>query len=137
MASPEDVKGEGFEILDHKEAPGAAPEEPGEAEEQPPGEEEEAPQEPPEPLDVYTVLRVSVAQISGVAWQMLGLHPDPFTGKVNKDLAQARLAIDSAAGLIEKLLPHLQGQEATDYRNLLTDLRMNFVKQSEQPAEDN
>jgi hypothetical protein len=82
------------------------------------------------PLDVYAVLRISVAQLSGVAFQMMGLHADPITNTVRKDLAQARLAIDAASALVEKLLPHLHGQEARDYQNLLNDLRLNFIRQS-------
>ncbi len=38
--------------------------------------------------------------------------------------------------LVEKLLPHVQGQEARDYQNILTNLRLNFVKQSEEYGED-
>jgi hypothetical protein len=64
----------------------------------------------------------------------MGLQPDPFTKKIHKDFAQARIAIDATEALIEKLKPHLQGQEARDYQTLLTDLRLNFVKQSEGEA---
>jgi hypothetical protein len=86
-------------------------------------------EEPLRPLDVYSVLRISVAQLSAVAWQMMGLQPDPFTKEVRKDNAQARVAIDATAALLEKLRPHLKGQEARDYETILTDLRLNFVKQ--------
>jgi len=82
------------------------------------------------PLDVYMVLQASIGQFSSVAWQMLGLHPDPFTGRMQKDIGQARIAIDVTAVLVEKILPHVQGQESRDYQSLLTDLRLNFVKQS-------
>jgi len=85
-----------------------------------------------QPLDVYMVLQASISQFSSVAWQMLGLHPDPFTGKMQKDIDQARIAIDVTTVLVEKILPHAQGQESRDYQNLLTDLRLNFVRQSSQ-----
>ena len=94
-------------------------------------EEAEPPQEPPLPLDVYAVLRVSIAQLNSIAWQLMGLQPDPFTNKIRKDMDQARIAIDATAALVEQLQPHLHGQEAKDYQSLLTDLRLNFVKQSE------
>jgi hypothetical protein len=110
------------------------PEEAAEAEQ---AAEEEPSGIPPRPLDVYAVLRISVAQLSGIAFQMMGLQADPITNTVRKDLEQARVAIDAAAALVEKLLPHLQGQEARDCENLLNDLRLNFIKQSgeEQKAE--
>ena len=82
------------------------------------------------PLDVYMALQAAITQMSAVAWQMMGLQPDPFTGKVYKDAEQARIAIDTTAFLVEKMLPRLQGQEARDYQSLLTDLRLNFVRQA-------
>ena len=93
--------------------------------------EEEAPgpEEPRVPLDVHVLLRMSVTQFAAVAWQKMGLEPDPLTNAIHKDLDQARLAIDAAAALAEKLLPRLQGQEARDLQSLLADLKLNFVKQ--------
>lgn len=108
---------------EEKKAEGA-PEEPGE----PPAAETDA---EARPLDVLMLLRLCIRQLEEAAWQKLGLHGDPFTGKVSKDLAQARVAIDCTAALVAQLLPHLQGQEKRNYQALLTDLRMNFVKQSE------
>ena len=139
MASHEDVKGEGFEVLGHEEpeSPDSRPQQdtpeaeaPEQEPEAPPSEADTAPQEQPRPLDVYAVLRVSIAQLAGVAWQMMGLQADPFTNKLHKDIEQARIAIDATAALVEKLVPHIQGQEIRDYQNLLTDLRLNFVTQS-------
>ena len=102
----------------------------------PAAEEAKEPEEPGagdlRPLDVYMVLQASISQFSSVAWQMLGLQPDPFTGKIHKDIDQARIAIDVTAVLVEKILPHAQGQESRDYQSLLTDLRLNFVRQSSQ-----
>jgi len=140
VTSRDDLKGEGFEVLGHEE-PG-----PGEGEEQeqaaaPTGEpegktEETAAEETADTqgqvtaIDVYAVLRLSIAQLAGVAWQTMGLQPDPFTKEIRKDMAQARVAIDAAAALVERLEPHIQGQEARDYQSLLTDLRLNFVSHS-------
>lgn len=140
MTSHDDLKGDGFEVLGHEEPKpregaeeeekAAAPEEPeGEAPEQPAEETADA-REQVKAIDVYAALRLSVAQLTGVAWQMMGLQPDPFTNEVHKDMAQARIAIDAVAALVEQLKPHIQGQEARDYQNLLTDLRMNFVSHS-------
>jgi len=136
MPDQEDVQGEGFQILGHetpesKQPPAAqAPAEAPQA-----VEETTAEQAPPEPgarprIDVYSMLHVSVAQLAAVAWQKMGLQADPFTNQIEKDIAQARLAIDCAAALIEKLLPHLEKPQARDYQNLLTDLRLNFVRQA-------
>ncbi len=133
MPNQEDVPGEGFEILGHKPpaSNSAAPEPTGE----PQGEETVAEPARPEPgdlpkLDVYSVLHVSLAQLAALAWQKMGLQADPFTNRIEKDIAQAQLAIDCAAMLLEKLLPHLEKPQAREYQSLLTDLRLNFVRQS-------
>ncbi len=124
MASQEETKGEGFEILGHE-----TPKEPG-AEQAESREETAEEAEKVTALDVYSVLRICVAQLAGIAWQMMGLQPDPFTNTMHKDITQARVAIDATAALIEQLRPHLHGQEAKDYQTLLTDLQLNFVTHS-------
>ena len=141
MASHDDIKGDGFEVLGHEEEkpreaegaekPEATPDaEAGEAAPEPPTEEGAEATEQVQAIDVYSVLRLSIAQLAGVAWQTMGLQPDPFTKQIRKDPAQARVAIDATAALVEQLKPHLQGQEARDYQTLLTDLRLNFVSHS-------
>lgn len=140
MTSHDDLKGEGFEVLGHEEPKpheGAEEEEKAAPAEEPVGETTEPPAEETahateqvSAIDVYSVLRLSIAQLAGVAWQTMGLQPDPFTKEVRKDMAQARVAIDATAALVEQLKPHIQGQEARDYQNLLADLRLNFVSHS-------
>jgi hypothetical protein len=115
-AAKHTVEGEGFQILDHEEPAGE------------PGSEFGAEDLPR--IEVPMVLQVTAAQLAEVAWQKMGLRADPFTNKVEKDIAQARMAIDALAALLGVLLPHLQGQSARDLQNLLTDLRLNFVRQS-------
>jgi hypothetical protein len=133
MSSQDEVKGEGFEIIGQEESKRRRGEEAevesGEPAAQPPD------SSTPASVDVYTLLRISIAQLASIAWQMMGLQPDPFTNQVRKDINQARVAIDAAAALVEQLKPHLQGQEAREYQTLLTDLRLNFVSHSaEKPA---
>jgi len=125
--SHSEVHGEGFDILDHeKPKPSKEVREDAagpRAEADVSGEEAES----SVPLDVYSVLRLSIAQFAGVAWQMMGLQPDPFTKEMRKDSVQARIAIDAAAALFEQLKPQLKTQEVRDYQNLLNDLRLNFI----------
>lgn len=121
QAHEEDLHGEGFEVLGHTEPEG------GDAQEESPAGDTGM-----KAIDVYSVLRLSVAQLAGVAWQMLGLQPDPFTNVVRKDPQQARIAIDATAALVELLKPHLQRQEKRDYESLLTDLRLNFLSHSDE-----
>lgn len=136
MPSPEEVNGEGFRIIGHEEpaeekhGPQAAAEAPAEGAEAPPDQEPGQAAAPElRPLDVWSVLHVCIGQLAGVAWQTMGLRADPFTNKMTKDLGQARVAIDATAALVELLLPQVQGQEKRDLQALLTDLRLNFVRQ--------
>ncbi len=88
-------------------------------------------EKPKVPLDVYLLLSVSLEQYSSLAWQKMGLHPDPLTGEVHKDLQQAKLAIDFVARFVEALEPQVSDLERRRLHSLLSDLRINFVKQSQ------
>jgi hypothetical protein len=131
VSSEETVKGEGFEILG-RDAPGAeSGEAAGAAAEGVTGAEtsEEAAQQ--YQVNVQKVIQVFVTELGQVAWQKMGLQANPFTNRVEKDIEQARLAIDACGALAERLLPHLAAQEARSLQVLLTDLRLNFVRQAE------
>lgn len=91
---------------------------------------ENQPETPNEPMSVYAVLAVMLDQMAGVAWQKMGLQPDPFTGTMVKDSAQARVAIDVVESLAKSLDPELGEEDKRQIQNLLRDLRVNFVEQS-------
>jgi len=63
------------------------------------------------PKDVYTLVKSLVAVFAQQAWVYMGLHMNPLTGKVDKDLVQAKLAIDCAAALVEKVGPSMGDKE--------------------------
>lgn len=88
-----------------------------------------------EPLDVFTVLATMVEQMAHIGWQKLGLQPDYLTGKIHKDLVQAKVAIDTAADLAAIIEPQLDADDKRQIQGLIRDLRMNFVeKQKEEGA---
>jgi hypothetical protein len=82
-------------------------------------------------LDAAGVISLSINMLHEVAWVKLGLVPNPVTQKIEKDLAQARLAIDCAADLVRHLEPHVDANARRDLQNLISTLRMNFVQQSQ------
>lgn len=86
-----------------------------------------------ESLDVFQVIAVMVDQMAAIAWQKLGLQPDPFSGKLEKDTEQARVAIDIVASLAEQLEPKLDEADRRQVQNLVRDLRVNFVQKSNEP----
>lgn len=86
-----------------------------------------------EPLSIYHLLMVMVEQTAGVAWQKMGLQHDPITGQIEKDLDEAKVAIDVAAMLSEQLEPKLEDDDKRRIHSLVRDLRLNFVEKSKEP----
>lgn len=87
----------------------------------------EGPQGPP---SVYDILMVMADQLAAVAWQKLGLQPDPFTGKVEQNLSEAKVAIDVTTHLASFVQPRLDEADQRQMHNLIRDLRINFVEKS-------
>ncbi len=86
-----------------------------------------------QPADIVELLRWMITVLAGSAWQNLGLVPDPATKKVDRNLEDARLAIDAAASLIEHLKPRVDEKEQRELETLLANLRLNFVEQKSKP----
>ena len=91
------------------------------------GERREA---PAEPLSVYTMLLAMTDQLAAIAWQKLGLQPDIMTGKVHRELEEAKLAIDLTTHLASFIEPKLDEDDKRRIHNLIRDLRINYVEQS-------
>ena len=86
--------------------------------------------EEPVPLSVYDLIAFSIDQFAEVAWQKMGLRPDPMTGKEDVNLPEARVAIDMASRLAETLDPHLDDDDRRQVQARLSDLRINYVKRA-------
>lgn len=90
---------------------------------------------PGQPIDVNAVIPELVQVLADLAWQKLGLRADPVTGVTQRDLEQARLSIDAVAALAGVIDQHLEPGDQREIRNLVTNLRMNFVQQQEMAAQ--
>lgn len=64
------------------------------------------------------------------AWQGMGLLPLPSTGKLEKDLGAARIAIDAYGALVEVLRPKLENARRREIESVLTTLRLNYVEKA-------
>ena len=82
-------------------------------------------------IDIYPILGLFIDLLSTKAWQYIGLRIKPATKKIEKDLSKASITIDCIEFLIEKLESQLNGTERGKLRSLLTDLQINFVRQSD------
>jgi hypothetical protein len=83
--------------------------------------------------DIYMLLQYCTKLLAADAWQKMGLLADPRTGEAKADLPQAKVAIDAVGDLIGRLetAPDMAvpAAERRDLRNLLNDLRLNYVNQ--------
>ena len=82
------------------------------------------------PPNIYAVLQFVIGLLAEQAWVLMGLRLAPGKKEMQKDLGQARIAIDSIVFLADKLYPHISEEERTAIRSLVSDLQINFVRQS-------
>jgi hypothetical protein len=94
--------------------------------------EADEPDEDMAPLEVTVqgVLRFAIEMLSNRAWVSLGLVPNPMNGKIEQDLTEAKRAIDILGDLARHAEPGAEPDEKRDLRNMLADLRVNFIRQS-------
>jgi len=82
------------------------------------------------PISIYTILLATTDQLAAFAWQKLGLQPDILTGKMHRDLEEAKVAIDLTTHLASFIEPKLDEDDKRRIHNLIRDLRINFVEQN-------
>ncbi|HEY3247935.1 MAG TPA: DUF1844 domain-containing protein [bacterium] len=82
-----------------------------------------------EPIDAPGLVRWCISLLAAHAWQSMGLIPNPATNKIERDLADARLAIDAAGALVDQVKLRLDDSARREMEALLTDLRVNYVEQ--------
>lgn len=141
-------KDKGYEVVDKrgpsrkaktkaKKEPQPEPEEepqqsvePEQVAEEPQQEQAEVQAGAEETPDVYSVLGFFTSLLAEHAWMWMGLRMDPISHTMKRDLAQARIAIDTLIFLADKLAPKMEENERRDLRNAIGDLQLNFVQQS-------
>lgn len=79
-------------------------------------------------LSVTEVLLSFIGMLQGFAWQKMGLRANPATGKVETDLPQARIAIDTVQFMVGQVEPQMPETEKRELRRVVMDLQMNFVR---------
>lgn len=93
-----------------------------------------APQDTPmRPPSVQDRILMCIEILHQGAWIAMGLIANPVTGKIERDLAQARMAIDSVAFLAEKVEGDLDEATRREIKRVVSDLQMNFVRQMQRP----
>ena len=87
-----------------------------------------------EPISVYEHVAQLIQAMTEVSWQKLGLHADMVTGKVEPNLAEAKVSIDITAYLVGILEPELDEADRRQIQNIVRDLRINFVQKTQEQA---
>jgi Domain of unknown function (DUF1844) len=95
--------------------------------------DEEEMGEPGEIPDVRSVLALFLGELRNLAWLRMGLVANPVTHQIEKDLMQAKMAIDTVAFLASQLEPHVAPEERLPLKAMVSDLQVNFVEQSKHP----
>jgi len=101
--------------------------------------EEEKPEEPQrteqeslpllkEPIPVTDYLYMMIASLDAKAWAYMDYIVHPETQKHQKDLTQAKYAIDSIDAMYKIIQDQLTPEQKKDIETRITNLRLNFVK---------
>jgi hypothetical protein len=129
----EEEEEKGFIIKDKRtfsENGEPSPEEPQEATEEqaPPGEAEKATEEDQLPGVNFATF---IFSLSSSALLHFGEIPDPASGEKTKNLPMAKHTIDILAMLEEKTSGNLTSDEEQLFKNILYDLRIRYIKETE------
>jgi len=69
------------------------------------------------------------------AWQQMGKMVNPMSGKAERNLELSKNSIDMLGMIEEKTKGNLSDEESKFLRQILTELRMNYVEESKKPDE--
>lgn len=92
--------------------------------------------EPPVDTDVFDMLRAAIGLFAQEAWIALGVQARYGSSETGVDLHCARIAIDTTRMLIEQLGDEATDEERREFDQLLTNLRLNFVRRKSKSEEE-
>jgi len=124
-AQPEQAAGE--------QPPAEAPEQAAAEEPQREEPDEEAPAGPGAELPVpriHDLLQLMIGMLAEQAWVRMGIRLAPGHKESDKDLDQAKIAIDTIVVMVDKIHPYVSEDDRRALRGLVSDLQINFVRQS-------
>ena len=77
---------------------------------------------------VYDFLQFTVGILAEQAWSKMGIRLAPGQKEPEKDLVQAKVAIDTIVFIVDKIVPYIGEAERKALRSLVSDLQINFVR---------
>ncbi len=91
---------------------------------------------PAEGLHERDLLMGLVQSFQAAAMQQMGKVMNPFTQKIERDMAHAKMSIEMLEMLRAKTSGNLTGQEARFLNHVLTELRLNYVAEADRDKAD-
>lgn len=89
--------------------------------------------EKPDRSDDTLLFTQLIMSFHAAAWQQLGKIASSLTGKIERNLELAKNSIDILGMLETKTSGNLNDDEANLLRQILTQLRMNYVEEVKKP----
>lgn len=96
-------------------------------------EKQESPQGTMQERDLFLGL---VQSFQAAAMQQMGKVMNPFTQKIERDMAHAKLSIEMLEMLRTRTSGNLTGQEARFLNHVLTELRLNYVQEADKDKQE-
>ncbi len=81
-------------------------------------------------LSIYQYLQFVAGTIAHQAWQYMGLGVPQGRHEPIVDMGQAKIAIDTVVYIHDQIAPHINEEERKMFRNLISDLQINFVQRN-------
>jgi hypothetical protein len=81
-------------------------------------------------LSASDLLAWVMSLLAAKAWEGMGLVASPVTSKVEKNMDEARLAIDAFAAVFAVVRTRIEEPAQREMENVLTTLRLNFVEKN-------
>ncbi len=81
------------------------------------------------PKDIYSTVQMMIASLGQQAWVNMGMQPNPLSGAVQKDLKQAKVAVDCVTALTEIIKDGLERQQQLELETLKQNLQLNLIQQ--------
>lgn len=85
--------------------------------------------------DVFDMLRAAIGLFAQEAWIALGVQARYGAAETAVDLKCARIAIDTTRILVENLGDEATDEEKREFEQLLTNLRINFLRRKSKSHE--
>ncbi len=81
-------------------------------------------------MNVTAILGTTVSLLSELAVVHMGLLAHPASGNIERNIPEAKRAIDALHDVVKHLEPHVEPRQKRDLQNMMADLRLNFVQQA-------